>query len=104
MASDERIDLLAATGSTRMGKEVATAAAKRSGKTILELGGNNAIIITPSADLHQALTAAVLGAIGTAAQRCTTTRTLIIHHESYDVCVEKLKHAYEQVTSGTTMD
>src|SRR5690625_7616123 len=97
MASDERIDLLSATGSTRMGKEVATAAGKRLGKTILELGGNNAIIITPSADLDQALTAAVFGAIGTAGQRCTTTRRLIIHHEIYDVFVEKLKHAYEQI-------
>src|SRR5690625_325365 len=104
MASDERIDLLSATGSTRMGKEVATAAGKRLGKTILELGGNNAIIITPSADFDQALTAAVFGAIGTAGQRCTTTRRLIIHHEIYDVFVEKLKHAYEQINIGNPLD
>lgn len=104
MASDERIDLLSATGSTRMGKEVAAVTGRRLGKTILELGGNNAIIITPSADLDQALTAAVFGAIGTAGQRCTTTRRLIIHHEIYDVFIEKLKHAYEQIKIGNPLN
>src|SRR5699024_2449385 len=97
MAADERIDLLSATGSTRMGQEVAAVTGRRLGKTILELGGNNAIIITPSADLDHALTAAVFGAIGTAGQRCTTTRRLIIHHDIYDVFIEKLKHAYQQI-------
>lgn len=104
LAADERIDLLSATGSTRMGKAVAETTGRRLGKTILELGGNNAIIITPSADLDQALTAAVFGAIGTAGQRCTTTRRLIIHHEIYDVFVDKLKHAYEQINIGNPLD
>lgn len=104
MAADERIDLLSATGSTRMGQEVAAVTGRRLGKTILELGGNNAIIITPSADLDQALTAAVFGAIGTAGQRCTTTRRLIIHHDIYEVFIEKLKHAYQQIRIGDPLD
>src|SRR5690606_20945973 len=84
LAGDKRVALISATGSTRMGKAVAAAVASRLGKSILELGGNNAIIISPSADLDVALTAAVFGAVGTAGQRCTTTRRLIIHESVYE--------------------
>ena len=84
MANDPRIALLSATGSTRMGKSVAQAVAARLGKSILELGGNNAIIISEHADLDLALPAAVFGAVGTAGQRCTSTRRLIIHEKVYE--------------------
>src|SRR5690606_28269468 len=84
LAADPRIALVSATGSTRMGKAVAAAVASRLGKSILELGGNNAIIVSQYADLNVALPAAVFGAVGTAGQRCTTTRRLIIHESVYD--------------------
>jgi aldehyde dehydrogenase (NAD+) len=84
MANDPRVALVSATGSTRMGKAVASAVAARLGKSLLELGGNNAIIITEDADLDMALIGAVFGAVGTAGQRCTTTRRLIIHESVYD--------------------
>src|SRR3546814_4026717 len=89
LAGDRRIALLSATGSTRMGKAVATTVAARLGKSILELGGNNALIITENADLDVALPAAVFGAVGTAGQRCTTTRRLIIHEAVYEAFKER---------------
>jgi aldehyde dehydrogenase (NAD+) len=79
LTSDERIPLISATGSIRMGKQVAQSVGARLGKTILELGGNNAIIISKDADLEMAIRAVVFGAVGTAGQRCTSTRRLIIH-------------------------
>src|SRR5687768_10076893 len=84
MANDNRIPLISATGSTRMGKAVGAAVGARLGRSLLELGGNNAIIITPDADLDIAILGAVFGAVGTAGQRCTTTRRLIIHESIYD--------------------
>ena len=84
IASDSRISLVSATGSTRMGKSVAEVVGKRLGKTLLELGGNNAMIITENAHLNIAIRGAVFGAVGTAGQRCTTTRRLIIHESIFD--------------------
>jgi aldehyde dehydrogenase (NAD+) len=104
MNADERIPLISFTGSTRVGKIVAAATAERFGKSILELGGNNAIIITENADLNMVLTGAVFGAVGTAGQRCTTTRRLIIHKNIYDKVVEILKSAYEQLKIGDPLD
>lgn len=104
MATDPRIALLSATGSTRMGKAVAQAVAARLGKSILELGGNNAIIISENADLDLALPAAVFGAVGTAGQRCTSTRRLIIHEKVYNQFKEKLIKAYAQLRIGNPLD
>lgn len=104
LAGDARIALVSATGSTRMGKAVATAVASRLGKSILELGGNNAIIVSQHADLDVALPAAVFGAVGTAGQRCTTTRRLIIHESVYDVFKERLVNAYQQLRIGNPLD
>jgi aldehyde dehydrogenase (NAD+) len=104
MNADERIPLISFTGSTRVGKIVATATAQRFGKSILELGGNNAIIITENADLNMVLTGAVFGAVGTAGQRCTTTRRLIIHENIYDKVIEILKSAYAQLKIGDPLD
>lgn len=104
MAEDPRISLISATGSTRMGKAVAVAVARRLGKTILELGGNNAMIITASADLDIALRGAVFGAVGTAGQRCTSTRRLIVHEEVYEAVKNRLKSAYEQLKIGNPLD
>ena len=104
MSHDTRIPLVSATGSTRMGKELNKAVAERLGKTILELGGNNAIIITENADLDMSLIGAVFGAVGTAGQRCTTTRRLIIHENVYDRFVEKLTKAYQQIKIGDPLD
>lgn len=104
MSQDARIPLMSATGSTRMGKAVATAVAARLGKTLLELGGNNAIIITPEADLDMALIGAAFGAVGTAGQRCTTTRRLIIHEKVYNKFKEKLANAYKQLKIGNPLD
>ena len=84
MSNDKRIPLVSATGSTRMGKSVGEAVGKRLGKSLLELGGNNAIIITPSADLELVIPGVVFGAVGTSGQRCTSTRRLIIHESIYD--------------------
>jgi len=97
MLSDRRIPLISATGSTPMGKRVARIVGERLGRTILELGGNNAIIITPHANLELALRAVVFGALGTAGQRCTTTRRLIIHHSVYDQFCQRLIHTYRQI-------
>ncbi|HTG54821.1 MAG TPA: aldehyde dehydrogenase family protein, partial [Niabella sp.] len=85
LAADCSIPLVSATGSTRMGKAVATTVAQRLGRSLLELGGNNAIIISKEADLNIAIPAAVFGAVGTAGQRCTTTRRLIVHEDIYDI-------------------
>ena len=104
ISNDNRIPLVSATGSTRMGKELNKAVAGRLGKTILELGGNNAIIITENADLDMSLIGAVFGAVGTAGQRCTSTRRLIIHENVYDSFVTKLTKAYQQIKIGDPLD
>ncbi len=100
MTADERIPLISATGITRMGKAVGQAMAARLGRTLLELGGNNAIIISKDADLDIAIPGAVFGAVGTAGQRCTTTRRLIIHNDIYDKVKDKLVTAYRQLRIG----
>jgi aldehyde dehydrogenase (NAD+) len=94
MSHDKRVALVSATGSTRMGKAVAQAVAARLGKSLLELGGNNAIIITPHANLKLAIPAVVFGSVGTCGQRCTSTRRLIIHESMYDAVKESLVKAY----------
>lgn len=104
MSHDERITLISATGSTKMGKAVSSAVAARLGKTILELGGNNAIIISKDADLDMALIGCVFGAVGTAGQRCTTTRRLIIHESIYEQFKLKLINAYGQIRIGNPLD
>lgn len=104
ITEDNRLPLISATGSIRMGKIVAAKVAARLGKTILELGGNNAIIVTPSADLKLVLTGAVFGAVGTAGQRCTTTRRLIVHESIYDTIKEQLNNAYGQLKIGDPLD
>ncbi len=104
LAEDERIPLISATGSIRMGKEVAKTVGARLGKTILELGGNNAIIISKDADLEMTIRAVVFGAVGTAGQRCTSTRRLIIHESVYDEIKESLAEVYKSVTIGDPLD
>jgi aldehyde dehydrogenase (NAD+) len=104
ISNDQRIALVSATGSTRMGKLVGTAVAARLGKSLLELGGNNAIIISQHADLNIALIGSVFGAVGTAGQRCTTTRRLIIHESIYDAFTQKLVAAYKQLRIGNPLD
>ena len=104
MSADTRVPLVSATGSTRMGKAVAMQVANRLGKTILELGGNNAIIISKDADLEMSLIGAVFGAVGTAGQRCTTTRRLIIHESVYETFKAKLVKAYGQLRIGNPLD
>ncbi|MFN5785030.1 MAG: aldehyde dehydrogenase family protein [Flavobacteriia bacterium] len=104
MAEDTRVPLVSATGSTRMGKSVGAAVGARLGRSLLELGGNNAIIITPSADLKMVVPGAVFGAVGTAGQRCTSTRRLIIHEEIYDKVKESLTKAYAQLRIGNPLD
>jgi aldehyde dehydrogenase (NAD+) len=104
MSHDARIPLVSATGSTRMGKELNKVVAGRLGKTILELGGNNAIIITENADLDMSLIGAVFGAVGTAGQRCTSTRRLIIQEKVYNDFVAKLTKAYQQIKIGNPLD
>jgi aldehyde dehydrogenase (NAD+) len=103
MAEDNRIALVSATGSTRMGKSVAQTVAARLGKSLLELGGNNAIIISEHADLKMALRAVVFGAVGTAGQRCTTTRRLIVHASVYDQFLKQLVKAYKQLKIGNPL-
>ena len=104
LASDERVALISATGSTRMGKAVGAVVAARLGRSLLELGGNNAIIISREADLDIAIPGAVFGAVGTAGQRCTTTRRLIIHESIYDKVKEKLATVYKQLRIGDPLD
>jgi aldehyde dehydrogenase (NAD+) len=104
MTSDDRIPLISATGSTRMGRIVGSEVAKRFGKSLLELGGNNAIIITPDADLKITIIGALFGAVGTCGQRCTSTRRLIIHESIYDEVKNKLAFAYTQLSIGNPLD
>ncbi|MBK8947388.1 MAG: aldehyde dehydrogenase family protein [Flavobacteriales bacterium] len=104
MSHDGRIPLVSATGSTRMGKAVGAAVGERLGRSLLELGGNNAIIISDKADLDMALIGCVFGAVGTAGQRCTSTRRLIIHEAVYDAFKQKLVNAYTQLRIGDPLD
>ncbi|MDO6471274.1 aldehyde dehydrogenase family protein [Maribacter sp. 1_MG-2023] len=104
MTQDNRVPLVSATGSIRMGKIVAQAVAARLGKSLLELGGNNAIIVTPDADLKMTVIGAVFGAVGTAGQRCTSTRRLIIHESMYDKVKEAVVAAYQQLRIGNPLD
>lgn len=104
LAADTRIPLISATGSTRMGKAVGAVVGARLGRALLELGGNNAIIISKEADLDIAILGSLFGAVGTAGQRCTTTRRLIIHEEVYEVVKNKLVSAYNQLRIGNPLD
>jgi aldehyde dehydrogenase (NAD+) len=104
MSTDTRIPLVSATGSTRMGKAVGAAVGARLGRALLELGGNNAIIISKDADLDIAILGSLFGAVGTAGQRCTTTRRLIIHESLYDTVKTKLSNAYKQLRIGDPLD
>ena len=104
MTTDKRIPLISATGSIRMGKVVAQKVAARLGKSLLELGGNNAIIVSPDADIKMTVIGAVFGAVGTAGQRCTSTRRLIIHESMYDKVKDALVAAYSQLRIGNPLD
>ncbi|WP_431157249.1 L-piperidine-6-carboxylate dehydrogenase [Winogradskyella poriferorum] len=104
MTKDSRVPLVSATGSTRMGKIVAKEVAGRLGKSLLELGGNNAIIVTPDADIKMTVIGAVFGAVGTAGQRCTSTRRLIIHESIYDKVKNAVVDAYGQLRIGNPLD
>ncbi len=104
ISKDTRIPLVSATGSTRMGKIVAKEVAGRLGKSLLELGGNNAIIVTPDADIKMTVIGAVFGAVGTAGQRCTSTRRLIIHDSVYDKVKDAVVAAYKQLRIGNPLD
>lgn len=104
MTKDSRIPLISATGSTRMGKIVAQEVAGRLGRSLLELGGNNAIIVTPDADVKMTVIGAVFGAVGTAGQRCTSTRRLIIHESMYDKVKTAVVDAYKQLKIGNPLD
>jgi aldehyde dehydrogenase (NAD+) len=104
MTADKRIPLISATGSTRMGKSVGAVVGERLGRSLLELGGNNAIIIAPDADLKIVVPGAVFGAVGTAGQRCTSTRRLIIHESIYDTVKNALVNAYKQLRIGNPLD
>jgi aldehyde dehydrogenase (NAD+) len=104
MSADVRVPLVSATGSTRMGKAVGATVGARLGRALLELGGNNAIIISQHADLDIAIRGSVFGAVGTAGQRCTSTRRLIIHEEVYDSIKNKLVAAYQQLSIGNPLD
>lgn len=104
ISNDKRIPLVSATGSIRMGKKVGEAVGARLGKSLLELGGNNAIIITENADLEIAITGALFGAVGTCGQRCTSTRRLIIHDSIYEDVKNKLTNAYKQLRIGNPLD
>ena len=104
MTNDSRLPLISATGSTRMGRIVGAKVAERFGKSLLELGGNNAIIISPEADLNITVIGALFGAVGTCGQRCTSTRRLIIHESLYETVKEKLVAAYSQLKIGNPLD
>ena len=104
IAEDHRIALVSATGSTSMGKDVGQRVASRLGKSLLELGGNNAIIISPHADLNTAIPASVFGAVGTCGQRCTSTRRLIVHESIFEEFINFLQKAYEQLRIGNPLD
>jgi aldehyde dehydrogenase (NAD+) len=104
MTKDERIPLISATGSTRMGKMVAKTVGERLGKSLLELGGNNAIIVTPDANIKNTVIGAVFGAVGTCGQRCTSTRRLIVHEDVYDKVKNAIVDAYKQIRIGNPLD
>jgi aldehyde dehydrogenase (NAD+) len=104
LVDNTKVALISATGSTRMGREVAPRLAKRFARSILELGGNNAGIVCPSADLDMALRAIAFGAMGTAGQRCTTLRRLFVHDSVYDQLVPRLKKAYQSVSVGNPLE
>jgi aldehyde dehydrogenase (NAD+) len=104
MTQDTRLPLISATGSTRMGKIVGTTVAQRLGRSLLELGGNNAVIVTPSADMKLVLTGALFGAVGTCGQRCTSTRRLIVHEDIYEEVKTQLTKAYKQLKIGNPLD
>jgi aldehyde dehydrogenase (NAD+) len=104
MTMDKRVSLISATGSTRMGKMVGQAVAARLGRSLLELGGNNAIIITENADIEIAIRGALFGAVGTAGQRCTSTRRLIIHESIYESIKERLAAAYSKLVIGNPLN
>jgi len=104
MTKDDRVPLISATGSIKMGKIVAQAVAARLGKTLLELGGNNAIIVTPDANIKNTVIGAVFGAVGTCGQRCTSTRRLIVHEDVYDKVKDAVVKAYKQIRIGNPLD
>ncbi len=104
LVDSPKVPVLSATGSTRMGREVGPRLAKRFARAILELGGNNAGIVCPSADLDMALRAIAFGAMGTAGQRCTTLRRLFVHESVYDALVPRLQKAYASVTVGSPLE
>ena len=104
LVKDQRVSLISFTGSTQTGKHVARLVSERLGSSILELGGNNAVIIDESADLSLATPAVVFGAVGTAGQRCTSTRRALVHHSIYDKFVHSLKNAYQQISIGDPLD
>src|SRR5687767_9860306 len=104
MSQDENVPLVSATGSTRMGKAVAKTVSERLGRVLLELGGNNAIIISENANMDIAIRGALFGAVGTAGQRCTTTRRLIVHEKIYNQVKERLKKAYAHLNIGNPLD
>jgi aldehyde dehydrogenase (NAD+) len=104
LINDRRVPLVSATGSCRMGRRVGQTVAARLGRTILELGGNNAIIVTPSANLDLTLPAILFGSVGTAGQRCTSTRRIIVHRSVRDELVSRLTKAYEGVRIGDPLD
>lgn len=103
LVADARVPVISATGSTAMGRKVGPVVAARFGRSILELGGNNAIIVCPTADLELALRAIVFGAVGTAGQRCTSTRRILVHDDVYDNLIPALKKAYEGIRIGNPM-
>jgi aldehyde dehydrogenase (NAD+) len=104
LINDPRVPLISATGSVRMGRYVAQAVAARLGRSLLELGGNNAVIVTPSADIELALPAILFGAVGTAGQRCTTTRRLIVHADIYERVAAELVNVYRQIKIGNPLE
>ena len=104
MAADPRVPLVSATGSTRMGRRVGEVVARRFGRSLLELGGNNAVIVTHSADLNLAVRGILFGAVGTAGQRCTTTRRLIVHESVKTKLLAALLEGYRQVRIGNPLD
>ena len=104
ISNDIRIPLVSATGSTKMGREVAKMVASRLGKSLLELGGNNAIIVTPNADIKLSNIAIAFGAVGTCGQRCTSTRRIIVHEQKYNELKNALKNSYSQIRIGNPLD
>ena len=104
LVNDLRVPLISATGSCRMGREVAPAVARRLGRVLLELGGNNAMIVAPSADLDLAVRAILFAAVGTAGQRCTSLRRLIVHEDVHDALLPRLHQAYDSIKIGSPLD